>query len=70
MNVPGPVRQPNILLIMSDQHRGDCLDFTTRASGESLRVQTPHLRRLASTGTTFTRCYSESPVCVPARAAL
>lgn len=63
-------RRPNVLLIMSDQHRGDCLDFVARPDGTSLRVQTPHLRRLAETGVCFTRCYSESPVCVPARAIL
>lgn len=62
--------QPNILLIMSDQHRGDCLDFVTQANGNRVAVQTPHLRRLASRGVTFTRFYSESPVCVPARAIL
>jgi arylsulfatase len=61
---------PNILLIMSDQHRGDCLDFVTQASGNRLSVQTPHLRRLAGSGVHFTRFYSESPVCVPARAIL
>ncbi len=62
--------RPNILLIMSDQHRGDCLDFVTQATGARIPVQTPHLRRLASEGVGFTRFYSESPVCVPARAIL
>ncbi len=64
------MKRPNILLIMSDQHRGDCLDFVTQADGSRVRVQTPHLRRLAESGATFTRFYSESPVCVPARAIL
>lgn len=60
--------QPNVLLIMSDQHRGDCLDFTTQLDGTLTHVQTPHLRRLASEGVCFTRFHSESPVCIPARA--
>lgn len=55
---------------MSDQHRGDCLDFVARADGSRLRVQTPHLRRLAASGATFTHAYAEAPVCVPARAVL
>src|SRR5438093_3433933 len=67
--MPAPDR-PNLLLIMSDQHRGDCLDFATQANGERTRVQTPHLRRLANQGVYFPRFYSESPVCVPARAIL
>ena len=62
--------RPNLLLIMSDQHRGDCLDFVNQANGERTRVQTPHMRRLADSGAAFTRFYSECPVCVPARALL
>jgi arylsulfatase len=62
--------RPNLLLIMSDQHRGDCLDFVAQANGRPTRVQTPHLRRLAAEGVSFPRFYSESPVCVPARAVL
>ncbi len=31
------------------------------------KIRTPHLDRLVSEGTTFTNCYSPSPVCVPAR---
>jgi arylsulfatase len=65
-----PSERPNLLLIMSDQHRGDCLDFVAQANGQRTRVQTPHLRRLAGEGVCFTRFYSESPVCVPARAVL
>jgi arylsulfatase len=63
-------RRPNVLLITSDQHRGDCLDFASRADGSRLAVQTPHLRRLAAEGVYFPNCYAESPLCVPARAVL
>lgn len=60
----GPDR-PNVLLIMADQHRGDCIG----ANGNAV-VQTPHLDRLAASGACFTHGYSESPVCMPARAML
>ena len=57
--------RPNILLIQTDQQRGDAFG----AAGDPY-VQTPVLDRLAAEGTNFTRCYTPSPVCVPARAAL
>ena len=31
-------------------------------------IRTPNLDRLVAEGTTFTRCYSQSPVCTPSRA--
>jgi len=57
--------RPNILLLMSDQHRGDCL----HAAGNMV-LQTPNLDRLAKGGVHFTRAYSSTPTCTPARAAL
>lgn len=57
-------RRPNILLITSDQHRGDCFGFAGR------RVSTPHLDLLASQGTHFTSCITPHPICQPARASL
>ena len=58
--------RPNILLLMTDQHRADCL------SAERSRhpVRTPFLDEVAATGTRFTRAYSACPVCVPARRTL
>ena len=38
-------KKPNILLITSDQQRGDCFGFEGRA------VKTPHLDRMARKGT-------------------
>ncbi len=58
-------RQPNILLVQSDQHRYDCLG----ASGHLL-LRTPRLDRLAAEGVHFTRAYCPIPVCVPARNSL
>jgi arylsulfatase A-like enzyme len=57
--------RPNILFIMSDQHRGDCLGV---AGNESAR--TPNLDRLAREGAWFEHAYSTTPTCTPARAAL
>lgn len=57
--------QPNIILIFPDQWRGDCLGSLGHPS-----VETPWLDSLAQSGTTFTRAYSPTPSCVPARACL
>lgn len=64
MGVPGPVA-PNILLLFTDQQRAD----TIAALGNPL-IKTPVLDRLVREGTTFTRAYTPSPVCVAARHAL
>ena len=57
--------RPNILLLMSDQHRGDCLG----ADGNAV-IRTPNLDRLAAGGVRFRCAYSSTPTCTPARAAL
>jgi len=57
--------RPNIVLIMADQWRGDCLSI----AGHPV-VHTPFLDRMALDGVRFTRAYSATPTCVPARAAL
>lgn len=57
--------QPNILLLMTDQHRHDLMG----CAGRDL-VPTPHLDRLAARGLRFTHAYSASPVCVAARMSL
>jgi len=71
-------RQPNILLIQSDQHRYDCLGTRggqAAVGGEAVEaghplVRTPALDRLASEGVVFDRAYCPIPVCVPARNSL
>jgi len=55
----------NFLIITSDEHRADALGCAGHA-----HVRTPHLDRLAAGGTRFTNAYTQSPMCVPARAAL
>lgn len=57
--------QPNILFLFTDQQRFD----TIAALGNPF-IKTPALDRLVREGTAFTRCYTPSPVCVPARASL
>ncbi|MBN1583663.1 MAG: arylsulfatase [Anaerolineae bacterium] len=57
--------RPNIILIVCDQFRGDCLG----ADGHPI-VQTPNLDYLAACGTRFEHAYSAVPSCLPARASL
>jgi len=57
--------RPNLLMIMADQHRGDCLG----CDGHPV-VRTPNLDRLAREGARFRHAYSTTPTCTPARAAL
>jgi len=57
-----PASRPNILLITTDQQRFDTLHAAGNAS-----IRTPHLNWLADNGLRFSRCYSDAPVCIPAR---
>ena len=59
------VKKPNILLLMADQLRGDCLGI----DGNNV-IQTPNLDQLAHEGIYFRHAYSSTPSCTPARAAL
>ena len=59
------MKQPNIILIMTDQLRGDCLGYAGHPD-----VKTPYLDTLASKGTVFDHAYSACPSCIAARAAL
>jgi arylsulfatase A-like enzyme len=57
--------RPNILFLMTDQHRGDTLG----AAGNSV-VRTPSIDRIAAEGVRFRNAYSSTPTCTPARTAL
>ena len=57
-------KSPNILLITSDQHRGDSYGF------ENSIIYTPHLDQLAKSGTRFSACITPNLVCQPARASM
>ena len=61
----GAAVRPDILLIMPDQMRGDCLSVL----GHPV-VRTPQFDALAAQGTLFRRAYSTVPSCIPARFAL
>ena len=54
--------KPNILFLMSDEHRADI----TRFEGNSI-IRTPNLDQLAATGTVFRNAYTPSPICIPSR---
>jgi len=58
-------KQPNILLIMTDQHRGDCLSLENHPV-----LLTPNIDHIGGQGVHFTRAYSTCPSCVPARRSL
>ncbi|MBL8233665.1 MAG: sulfatase-like hydrolase/transferase [Bryobacterales bacterium] len=58
-------RRPNVLLIMTDQHRMDALG----AYGNQV-IRTPNLDALARGGTRFTNCWTQHPVCMPSRASI
>ena len=62
---PVPGSQPNLLVIISDEHRPDAMG----CAGHPF-VRTPNLDALANRGTRFTNAYCASPMCVPTRAAL
>ena len=56
--------RPNLLIITTDQHRGDCYGF------EGRKVKTPHIDQLAAEGTRFQHCITPSAMCQPARASM
>jgi arylsulfatase len=55
--------RPNIVLLMSDQHRADILG----CAGDPV-VHTPNIDRLAAEGVRFDRTYCQGPLCMPSRA--
>lgn len=57
--------RPNILLLMADQLRVDCIG----ANGNP-DIKTPNLDRLARESVSFRSAYSTTPTCCPARSAL
>lgn len=59
------VRRPNVLFVMSDQHRHDWMGCAGLGA-----VETPNLDALASRGVRFTQATCNSPLCAPTRAAL
>lgn len=56
---------PNILLIMTDQHRADVLGCSPNSV-----VETPYIDEMAYRGFRFSNAYSAVPSCIPARSTL
>jgi choline-sulfatase len=67
--VPRPAftadRPKNVVLIMSDQHKRDCLGVAGNTA-----VRTPNLDALARSSLRFSSAYCANPVCTPSRASL
>jgi arylsulfatase len=57
--------RPNIVLIITDHFRGDCLSRLNHPVAE-----TPHIDSMSREGAMFTRGYTPCPSCVPARRTL
>ena len=58
-------RSPNVVLLMSDQHKRSCMG----AYGDRVAI-TPNLDRLATQSVRFTEGYCTNPICTPSRASL
>lgn len=59
-------QRPNIVLIISDQFRWDCIG----AAGLNPMNLTPNIDAMARRGTLFQNAFSNQPVCAPARATM
>ncbi|GGE27673.1 arylsulfatase [Pullulanibacillus camelliae] len=58
-------KKPNMLLIVADQHRMDCLG----AYGNQ-EIKTPHLDSLAKDGVVYENSFCVAPLCTPSRYSL
>jgi choline-sulfatase len=58
-------KHPNILFLMSDEHRPDVLGY----AGNEV-VRTPVLDAIAADAVVFNNAYTPSPICIPARQCL
>ena len=65
-------QQPNIILVLvDDMGWGDiALNSRGMVDGNTPKISTPHLAKLAQQGVLLTRHYTCAPVCAPARASL
>ena len=59
------MKQPNILVILTDQQRHDCLGFAGNA-----QLQTPHIDAVAADGVHYANTFCAYPVCTPSRYSL
>ena len=61
----GGVRPKNVLLLMTDQHKPDCL----AVEGDKV-ARTPNIDAFAKTAVRFSNAYCTNPVCTPSRASM
>jgi arylsulfatase A-like enzyme len=65
--------RPNVVLILTDQHRGDAIGADPQSpvdgNGENV-VHTPNLDNFVENGALFERAYTPAPSCAPARRCL
>lgn len=59
-------KKPNIVFIMLDQWRGDCLGIADSPHP----VMTPHMDQIAYEGVWYQRAYVDCPLCMPQRATM
>jgi len=62
---PDQAKRPDILLIMPDQFRGDCLSLEHHPV-----LMTPNIDGIGRGGVHFTRAYTTCPSCIPSRRAM
>lgn len=58
----GVGNRPNVLFVMTDQQRFDCLGANGNAN-----IRTPNLDRFAAQSVNFQNAFVQAPVCVPSR---
>lgn len=63
-------RQPNILLLFSDEHTFRGLGCLSPQDGGEPGIVSPNLNRLAGHGTMFTNAYCQMALCTPSRLCL
>ncbi|MEM1012148.1 MAG: sulfatase-like hydrolase/transferase [Planctomycetota bacterium] len=59
------MQKRNVLYVMTDQHKADCTGYEGHPD-----AKTPHLDRLAATGTAFRHSYTANPICTPTRVSI
>jgi len=72
-NAADAPRKPNVLVIISDDHRYDALGVVQRELGEKANYpffETPSLDRLAESGVRFRNAFVTHSLCSPSRATL
>lgn len=62
---PSMRRRPNVLVLMSDQHKRTCMGV----AGDPV-AKTPNLDQLARESVRFTNAYCTNPICAPSRASI